>query len=421
MLRKQSIAQYSYCMKLKIGSPATGNNFYPRDSLRAELLRALERDQLKFLGPRRTGKTSVLRDLEKNPPDGIHTVWLDLEDIKDVPTWINRMLKATRDAIGQKPGKWSWLKGMGRKTKSLLNRIEKIEALSVRIKVTRGQSSYAEWEPLANEFTNMLKADQIPIYFLLDEFPWFLEHIAENHTKPEAEAVLNWFRKTRQLLSDEPARFLVTGSIGLKGLLRRLQISPSANDFDSVEMKPLSEDEALDYLEQISVGEGIILGDPARRRILERLGVNWPLLLAIFVSEIQSRDFEGGPNVEDIDQIYEGEMVRGNRNTYCEEMYSRLHKPELFNTSERSFALRLLSALCRSDQGFTSAEVDRLYAELIPDDSLRLESEPERNFVLETLCHDGYLLRVKSSDSELDGRYRFASNILRDMWAYKTS
>jgi len=112
---------------------------------------------------------------------------------------------------------------------------------------------------------------------MLDEFPWFLGHVAANHSPAEVDATLNWFRKVRQELADGPTRFLVTGSIGLTGLLRRLGLSPAANDFDSIDIEPLDDKEALQFLEERAEGEGITLSATARRRILERLGVGWPL------------------------------------------------------------------------------------------------------------------------------------------------
>ncbi len=68
--------------KLKIGSPATGHNFYPRNDLRRRILRALVRDHVAFLGPRRTGKTSILLDIAANPPEGILAINLDLQESK---------------------------------------------------------------------------------------------------------------------------------------------------------------------------------------------------------------------------------------------------------------------------------------------------------------------------------------------------
>ena len=202
--------------KLKIGSPVTGDNFYPRQRLRDRLLRALRRDHVAFVGPRRTGKTSILLDLVKNPPDGVSAIKFDLEGLRNVPAWLNLMLKETKQILQSPPEKLGWLKRAGERVNSVLKRVEQITLLGNEIKLTTGQPAVESWQPVADQFLELLREHQLPIYFLLDEFPWFLGHVAANHTTAEVDATLNWFRKVRQELSDLPARFVVTGSIGLE-------------------------------------------------------------------------------------------------------------------------------------------------------------------------------------------------------------
>ena len=55
-------------MKLRIGPPVTGEDFYPRPHLIQTLTRALKGGHVAFLGPRRTGKTSCLKSIVANPP-----------------------------------------------------------------------------------------------------------------------------------------------------------------------------------------------------------------------------------------------------------------------------------------------------------------------------------------------------------------
>jgi uncharacterized protein len=409
--------------KLKIGSPATGLNFYPRATLRRSLVRALERDHQAFLGPRRTGKTSILKDLEKNPPPGFFAVYLDLQGLRSVPVWLDLMLKATRTLLQTPSEQLQWLKKLGKDTGSLIKRIEGLGPTG--IKLTPGQPAVEQWEPLANDFLALLQEKKVPVIFMLDEFPWFLGHVAAFHTAAEVDATLNWFRKARQALSDCPTRFLVTGSIGLAGLLRRLGLSPAANDFDVIDIEPLTNEEALQFLEERAEGEGIVLSAAARRRILERLGVGWPILLATFLSEIQEdgdrHPSAKGPTVKDIDRLYEDRLVRGNRNKYCQEMFTRLTKPELFSPSERRLALEILRTLCRSEEGFGRAEFEAVHQRLVPDASHRDLISAELDAVIDTLRHDGYLVRLRDADPTRDGRHHFASHILRDFWRHHTA
>lgn len=406
--------------KLRIGTPATGGNFFPRHRLRDRLLRALQRDHVAFLGPRRTGKTSILQDLANNPPTGVIAIKLDLQGLRSVPAWLNLMLAETKRVLELPPEKLGWLKKTGGNVGSILKRVEQITVLGNGIKLSNGQPAVDDWQPVADQFLELLTEHQLPIYFLLDEFPWFLGHVATNHTAAEVDATLNWFRKVRHELADLPARFLVTGSIGLQGLLRRLNLHPAANDFDTIEIEPLTETEALAFLQELAAGEDIEATEEARHRMLERIGVGWPILLATFLAEIQDYDSDGKLSLDDVDQIYENQLVRGSRNKYCAEMFSRLTKPELFSTSERRLAQEILRDLCRSTAGFGRDELSEIHTRLVPDAAHRALLTSELDVVIETLTHDGYLLRQKDADPELDGRLAFASHILRDYWRHRT-
>lgn len=410
----------SNASKLKIGSPATGEHFFPRTTIRRRLIRALARDHIAFLGPRRTGKTSILLDLQSQPPAGISAIYLDLQGLRSVPAWLNLMLNETKKVLQSPPEKLAWLKQSRAATASLLKRLEQITVLGTGIKLTVGQPAVESWEPIANEFLALLREHELPIYFMLDEFPWFLGHVAANHTAAEVDAALNWFRKARLALTDLPSRFLVTGSIGLTGLLRRLGLSPSANDFDTIDIEPLSDADALSFLEERATNERLILSAAACRRILAKLGVGWPLLLATFLSEVQEHFPGKGPTVKDIDHLYDEQMVRGNRNKYCQEMFTRLTKPEMFSTSERRLAQEILRDICRSERGFGHADFDTLHARLVPDPAHRALLATELDYVLETLRHDGYLVRLKDKDPIRDGLHHFASNILSDYWRHRT-
>lgn len=310
--------------------------------------------------------------------------------------------------------KSSWLAASGKTAKSLLARIEKLEVLGNGITLTPARSNSDAWRPLADEFQKLLQDADLLIYFLLDEFPWYLGHLARKHTAEEVEAVLNWFRSARQNLAGGKTRFLVTGSIGLEGLLRRIGLSPAANDFDTIEIPPLNDDEALDFLVQLSNGENIPLSEAAGRRILKLMGANWPILLELFMSELQDKELKKSPSTPELKDLYEVRMVRGSRNKYCQEMFTRLSKEELFSPTERRIAFETLKRLT-SQPAVGGSDLESIHSKIVPDERVRSVTGDELGFVIDTLRHDGYLLRRD------DGQYQFASNILRDYWIHRTA
>lgn len=408
-------------MNIRIGNPVTGENYFPRQELRKEMLDSLKRDHIAFLGPRRTGKTSFLFSLRDKPPEPIVACYIDLQQLSTVPGWLISMIAETRRCLELPDEKWKWLKTQGESIVSLGKRLEELSVAMMKIKLTPGAPMSEVWLPLAEEFFQLISESEVPIYFLLDEFPWYLENLSKQHGVEEVKAALDWFRGLRIRLVDQPIRFLVTGSIGMKGLLRKLDLVNTVNDFDTVEIYPLQDNAAADYLAKGAESEKIILSDEAAARIIERLGVNWPILLATFLSEI-SRDQERmEPSVEDIDFLYENGIVR-RRNKYCEEMFERLNRKNLFTDGERLLAQRIMREMCQEEgAAFGSDDIAKIHESLVPDAVLRARSVDDLNYVLETLRHDGYIVRIVSPDrADLDGKFRVSSHVLRDYWAHKS-
>lgn len=416
--------------KLKIGSPATGDNFFPRNDLRIRILRALRRDHVAFLGPRRTGKTSILCDIVANPPDGVSAIMLDLQGLRSIPAWLTLMLDATNRLVSppesnvtstvRTAGRAVW-QATSTVTKSVLSRISELTVLGNGIKLNDGKSAVDDWQPIADGFLELLKEHPLPIYFLLDEFPWFLGHVAAKYSAAEVDAALNWFRKMRLELTDMQARFLVTGSIGLTGLLRRLNLHPAANDFDEIEIEPLNNPDAIELMKSLALGENIPIQTAEMQKIYDRIGVGWPILLETFLSEIQDHCTNNPVTAADVDKIYDDRMTRSSRNKYCSEMFSRLSKDELFSPSERRLAQEILKKLARDSINLGSTELQEIHARLVPDSEQRLLVAIDLDVVVETLVHDGYLIRQRSEVADMDGRLTFASNILRDYWRHRTA
>ncbi len=298
-------------MKLRIGPPVTGEDFYPRPQLIQTLARALNGGHVAFLGPRRTGKTSCLKAIIANPPAGYVPLMLNLEKHNSITDWLKEMAAATRTALEKPAPKLQWLT---EQSNDFLKRLETIDFHGVKIELAG--SKEAVWRPAADKFLKLLKESDAPLLFLLDEFPAFLNLVAKKTSRDEIEAALNWFRSARQELSDSSTRFLVTGSIGLKSVVRRLGLAPTINDFDVREIPPLKEAEALDLLQRLAEDNNVPLDEPGCRHILKLLGANWPILLQLFVSAIQDEAFSKPPAQSALDQLYRERLVGDSRNKY---------------------------------------------------------------------------------------------------------
>lgn len=249
-----------------------------------------------------------------NPPTGYVPIFINLEHYDRVEAWFLAMLEGVRAEL-KKPGpKAPWLLEKGA---SFLGRIEELSVMGNGIKLAASKEKSTSWRPLADELLRLLQETNPPILFLLDEFPVFLNLVARKQSRDEVEALLNWFRSARQTLIDGAPRFLVTGSIGLKAVVRRLGLSPAINDFDTIEIPPLTEAEALAFIEALASDNAVALPAAGRRHILRLIGAPWPILLQLFVSELKEACLPKAPTKADLDQIYRERLVAGPRNEYC--------------------------------------------------------------------------------------------------------
>ncbi|MBM3823556.1 MAG: hypothetical protein FJ404_11840 [Verrucomicrobia bacterium] len=207
---------------------------------------------------------------------------------------------------------------------------------------------------------------------------------------------------------------MVTGSIGLKGVVRKLGLAASINEFDAHEIPPLTDEEALGLLATLAEHNDVPLSKPGQKKILSLLGANWPILLQLFISEIQDGEFQKPPTTAELEAIYRNRLVNGSRNQYCDGMFNRLK--DIFSDSERRLGREILKAVCRSNNGLSREDFDLLHQKLEPALSQTTEGIEELDHVLDTLKHDGYVLQETAAPR----RTRFGSNILRDFWLRKT-
>jgi hypothetical protein len=120
-------------MKLRIGPPVTGDDFYLRPYLIQTLTRALNGGHVAFLGPRRTGKTSCLKAIVADPPAGYVPLLLNLEKHHSITDWLKEMAAATRAALEKPAPKLQWLKDTAA---DFLKRLEKIDFHGVKIELS---------------------------------------------------------------------------------------------------------------------------------------------------------------------------------------------------------------------------------------------------------------------------------------------
>lgn len=251
--------------------------------------------------------------------------------------------------------------------------------------------------------------EENPVLIMIDEFSVFVNSLAKR-SPDEAEKLLRWFREWRQRLVDTKVRFLLTGSIGIDTVLRRLKLGDAVNDCRPIEMSPPTPKTAREFLLARAKENAIPVRDETANEILRLIDPHWYYPLQIFLVEIKDWIRKNGrePTLDDLQIIYTDELVRKG-NESLKHMWDKL--TEIFDPLDARFAQALLKDLCKNSAGFSRDEMQQIHLREFPTDDPGKRAD--FSFVLNVLRHDGYLIQ----DTQGEQRTRFASNLLRDYWS----
>ena len=90
---------------LPVGSPATGDDFVDRERETAFILSTIKNDHVMLVAPRRFGKTSIMRKIERDLASrGQSCVFLEVESVNSPGEFITDLVTALVECEGASPG-----------------------------------------------------------------------------------------------------------------------------------------------------------------------------------------------------------------------------------------------------------------------------------------------------------------------------
>lgn len=384
-------------MRNQIGQAVSGADFFDRPDVTRKIRRSLRNgNQVYLSAPRRVGKTSIMNFLLDNPEAGEQFVYVITQSIDDANAFYKELAKAVLDspAVGR-------VKKASEGFKKLVEGVKlKISLFGVQVEAGNADPTHFQ-----TEFEKLLEAmdlDGQRLIIQVDEFTETLDNILNTQGKEPARRFLQSFRElmhNRKLTGK--VQFLLTGSIGLQPLVKKLESSDLINHLHVVDIPPLSDDEAADLLRQLLDEERVEMPDEPLRRVLTKIEWLMPFHVQLLAQELidvyegHDRPLDDALANQAFDQIFH------HRNkTYFEQYYERLKK-RLGVGNDTKFAYAVL------DQAAQNATVSKAEAH---DLAVKHEATDEYRATLESLLYDGYLHETP------DGAYRFNSSILKTWW-----
>jgi len=244
---------------------------------------------------------------------------------------------------------------------------------------------------------------------LVDEFPNLVRNLHGRADSPEGrhrtKLFLDWFREVRNAHTDgsNPIHFILTGSLGLDVVVKAAGLSRTINDLTVFSLGPLMADLPRELLRRLSEGEGLVLPVPVEERILKLIDWPIPFNLQLLFSEVLKRAKFGRspkPLTESLVQEAYEFLLSPAMDKHFSHWVERLDDP-FEKPQERDLKRGLLRAAARDRNGLSRSSIQQLRVALAPD--------VDANTILLGLDRDGYL-------AYRDGRWRFASSLLRDWW-----
>lgn len=389
-----------------VGGPAVGKGFFDREKEVGDILRLLERDNIALISPRRYGKTSVMREVERRLNErGYLCLFLDIMYVDAPEEFVIELATAAFDVASTRRRFARAFKDAFVRLSELFEEIEASAAgTGIKVKLRRGLNEEIHidnWTERGRDVFDAIKglSDKKPIYIVIDELSECVNNMIKK--KKDAAKFLQWSRSIRQQ-SIEDLRFIVGGSVSFDRVVKGISGLSGINDFERVPIAGFSRPDALKFVEAGFNEEGIEYREELGEKILECIGEPYvPYFTAIFLRMTLQ---EAGSDLTEamIEEIYNSKLLGAQGKGYFEHYKDRLkiYYGELMTKA----AKEILREICLTDEGLPKQLAFHLFRE-----ATGIVDEERFTDLLYDLENDFYIT--------FDGEsIRFQSKILRDWW-----
>ncbi len=389
-------------MKNIIGTPARGEDFYPRESEVRKVVKAIDDgSNIQLAAPRRVGKTSILMHLLDELQHESHFLYVDTEAIDNSNQFFKKLyIQVVKSNFISKSEKIiEQLKLAGN------NFLKKIKGVNIGpggLEINE-DNDLDFYEELTNLISGLTLEEKI-IVIMVDEFPYTINNIIASNPDNSRE-IIEFLQKNRSLRQNpelnKKLKFIYTGSIGLNSTVEAINATALINDILSVGINPLTDVQAKEMINLILQYEEKSITDDNLAFLIKRIEWLTPFYVKLIIKEIIDLIEVENKSIEEshINDAF-SEIINYRNNNYFEHYYSRLQK--FFKDQEFEFVIDIL-CLIASANTITKSELYNL--------ATKHKLKKDYRGKLHTLIYDGY---IHSSDG--GETFRFNSPILKDWW-----
>lgn len=397
-------------MESRTGGWVAGDDFFGRETdLRILGTKVRERNHVLLSGPRRTGKTSVARELGRRlAGEGWTFLYLDVERTGTPEEFVLDFALRVRAA---RPFAKRHISGLGRWIGAQAAKVQKVGAAGTSVEVRR-EVEWRTWRQRGDRLFRECADSGRRVFVVLDELPLFLKRLLETEGgKGSVELFLSWLRGALQMMDRNSPILLISGSMGLYPFVERLRLTDRINYLSPYRLKPWSREESIECLETLAAAHGISWAPGAASAAYERLGEGNPHHVQCFFAGLRQFVDERGDSriaCRDIRAIYPQLLQPDGQNdlTHYE------HRLEQSLGAE-DFAIAKEILVETANEGVLGRS--RLGASVAAGPGREEDAAERVRSVLGMLLHDGYLIEDE------EHCLRFASRLLRDWFSTRSA
>ena len=387
-------------LKPALGNYAASERFWDREREVADLVEYLmEGHSVLVTGPRRVGKTSVVRRVLETIEGDARTIFLDVEQYAD-PTemFAGLAAQATRDAKAlQRIGRW-----FGKRLGDVASRLDSVEIGVVKIELQAAMAG--SWRDDARAIVEALADDDRPTVIAVDELPLLVDRVR----KADHASVELLMSTLRAFAGEFPAvRWIFSGSIGLEPVLHSAGLTSTVNHLRAYVIDGWDRETTVGAVEALAQGTELTLAPGAAEQAYDCLGLGVPYHVQLLMDELRrdaGRRADRSVSADDVQRVYRGRFLGSAVRTHLLHVESRL-RVVLGEGDVLRLAYDVLT------QAAVVGVVTHDDATLLATDVLEQAEDRAAVLreVLEILEHDAYLEPAE------DG-WRFRSRLVRDWW-----
>jgi hypothetical protein len=241
---------------------------FGREAFIQQLWETLKTQGFQLLGERRTGKTTVVKAMNREPRAGFQAIYLDCEGLKTPTEFVEAVATKLEEYL---PGD----RRMANLLREVWTKLAGTE-ISGLIKIPTAQAG--NWKIFLERTLQALEANLESgdrFVFFLDEVPLLLSNIVGDKAQGERVAMelIDTLRALRQR-ENTPIRMVFTGSIGLHHVLTGLRDAghknDPVNDLDPITLPTLTVENATQLAQKLAASFPLPCGEADAAYIAEQ-------------------------------------------------------------------------------------------------------------------------------------------------------